>query len=64
MKELISTLKRKIFLKMHVNQSYLSSVKGGELAIYFQNSILGQLIVAASQPENIDEYICKRTKLN
>ena len=39
----------------YVNQAYLSTVKGGELAIYNHNFILGQLVVTANQPENIDE---------
>ena len=39
-----------------INQAYLSTVKNGELAIYNHNFIVGQLIGAANQPKNIDEY--------
>ena len=38
-------------------------MKGGELAIYNHNFILGQLVVAANQSENIDEYKCKRSEV-
>ena len=44
MKEQISTLKRKTFLEnplCYVNQAYFFTVKGGELAIYNHNFILG-----------------------
>ena len=43
-KEQISTLKRKTFLEnaiYYVNQAYLFTVNGGELAIYNHNFILG-----------------------
>ena len=43
----------------YVNQGYLSTVKNGELAIYNHNFIIGQLVVAASQPKNTGEYECK-----
>ena len=60
MKELISTLKRIFFSKKcYVNQTYLSTVNGGELAIYNHNFFLGQFAVATNQPENIDEYVCE-----
>ena len=32
----------------YVNQSFLSTVKSGDIAMYNQNFILGQLIVAAN----------------
>ena len=65
MKKLISTLKRRIFQKTlcYLNQGYLSTVKKGELAIYNTNFILGQLLVAANQPNNIDEYHCKKNEV-
>ena len=47
----------------YVNQSYLSTVKRGELTIYNHNFILGQLLVAANQPENINEYVCKKNEV-
>ena len=34
------------------------TVKGGEIAVYLQNFILGQLVVAANSPENIDDNVC------
>ena len=40
----------------YVNQEYFSTVKNGQLAIYNHNIVLGQLIVVANQPKNIDEY--------
>ena len=39
----------------YVNQGFISTIKNGDLAMYIQNFILGQLIVAANQPDNIDE---------
>ena len=45
----------------YINQAYLSTVKGGELAIYNYNFILGQLIIAANQPDKIDEYVSKKS---
>ena len=36
-----------------MNQAFLSMVKNDELAIYNQNFIIGQLVVAAHQPCNI-----------
>ena len=43
----------------YVNQAFLSTVKNGELAMYNHNFILGQLIVAASQPAHISNYVCE-----
>ena len=43
----------------YVNQAFISTVKNGEIAMYIQNFILGQLILAANQPKNIDKYICE-----
>ena len=47
----------------YINQAYLSTVKGGELAIYNHNLIIGQLVVAANQPQNVDEHNCKKNKV-
>ena len=43
---------------LYINQGFLSTVKSGELAMYVHNFIIGQLIIAANQPENINEYQC------
>ena len=40
----------------YVNQSLLSTVKNGDIARYNHNFILGQLIVAANQPSDINAY--------
>ena len=42
----------------YVNQAFLSTVKNGEIAMYVQNFIIGQLIFAAKQPNDISEYVC------
>ena len=44
---------------LYINQSYISTVKNGDLAMYHHNFIIGQLIVAANQPNEIDQYVCK-----
>ena len=43
---------------MHVNQAFLSTVKNGKLAMYNHNFIIGQIIPAANQPEDISTYEC------
>ena len=50
----------------YVNQSFLSTVKSDDIAMYNQNFILGQLIVAANQPKDITTYNCneKEVKLH
>ena len=47
----------------YVNQSLLSTVKSGEIAMHNQNFILGQSIVAANQPTDITNYVCKDNKV-
>ena len=47
----------------YVNQGFLSTVKSGEIAMYFHNFIIGQLIIAANQPKNIDAYICSKNEV-
>ena len=42
----------------YVNQAFLSTVKNGNIAMYVQNFIIGQLIFAANQPKDISEYGC------
>ena len=44
---------------IYVNQSYLSTVKSGDIAMYNHNFILGQLITAANQSTDIENYVCK-----
>ena len=44
---------------IYVNQAYLSTVKSGDIAMYNHNLILGQLIIAANQPTDIENYVCK-----
>ena len=48
----------KISCLFYVNQSYLSTVKNGDLAMYNHNFVLGQIIVVANQPEIISNYVC------
>ena len=42
----------------YVNQAFLSTVKNGDIAMYVQNFIIGQLIFAANQPKDISQYEC------
>ena len=42
----------------YINQSFLSTVKNGDIAMYNQNVIIGQLIFAANQPKEISTYVC------
>ena len=41
---------------------YLGGLSVVCLAAYLQNFILGQLVVAASSPENIDDYVYTRNE--
>ena len=43
---------------IYVNQSYLLTVKSGDIAMYNHNFLLGQLITAANQPTDIENYVC------
>ena len=47
----------------YVNQGFLSTVKSGEIAMYLHNFIIGQLIIAANQPEDISTYICSKNEV-
>ena len=40
----------------YINQSFFSTVTSGDIAMYNQNFILGQLIVATNQPKDIATY--------
>ena len=48
---------------LYVNQSFSSTVKNGDIAMYNHNFILGQLIAAANQPSDINAYECKKNKV-
>ena len=43
---------------LYINQGFISTVKSGDLAMYVHNFIIGTLITAANQPEDIDAYTC------
>ena len=47
----------------YVNQYFLSTVKKGDIAMYNQNFILGQLITAANQPKDIATYECNENEV-
>ena len=47
----------------YINQSYLSFLKNREIAMYHDSFILGQLIVAANQPAQIETYSCKENEI-
>ena len=42
----------------YANQASLSTVKNGDIAMYVQNFIIGQLLFAANQPKDIISYEC------
>ena len=48
---------------LYINQGFISTVKNGELAMYVHNFITGQLIVAANQPADINEYSFKENEV-
>ena len=48
---------------LYINQGFISTVKSGELAMYVHNFIIGQLIVSANQPKDINEYSCKENEV-
>ena len=47
----------------YINQGFISTVKNGELAMYVHNFIISQLIVAANQPADINEYSCNENEV-
>ena len=47
---------------IYINQGFISTVKNGDLAMYAHNFIIGQLLVAANQPEDISQYECKENE--
>ena len=48
---------------LYVNQGFLSTVKSGEIAMYLNNFVIGQLIIAANQPKDIDSYVCSENEV-
>ena len=44
---------------LYINQSCISTIENGDLAMHHHNFIIGQIIVAANQPSQIDQYVCK-----
>ena len=48
---------------LYVNQGFLSTVKSGEIAMYLNNFVIGQLIIAANQPKDIDTYVCSENEV-
>ena len=65
MKKVLLNIEKKNFpqnILCYVKQAYISTVKGGKLAIYNHSFILGRLVVAASQHHKIDEYVCKKKR--
>ena len=48
---------------LYVNQGFLSTVKSGEIAMYLNNFVIGQLIIAANQPKDIDTYVCLKNEV-
>ena len=48
---------------LYANQGFLSTVKSGEIAMYLNNFVIGQLIIAANQPKDIDTYICSKNEV-
>ena len=47
----------------YVNQGFISTAKSDDLAMYVHNFIIGQLIVAANQPKDINEYKCNDNEI-
>ena len=48
---------------IYINQGFLSTVKNGEIAMYLDNFIIGQLIIAANQPKDIESYVCSQNEV-
>ena len=48
---------------LYVNQGFLSTIKSGEIVMYLENFVIGQLIVAAKQPEDIANYTCLKNEV-
>ena len=48
---------------LYINQSFLSTAKDGNIAMYNDNIILGQIILAANQPKDILKYECQANEV-
>ena len=48
---------------LYANQGFLSTVKSGEIAMYLNNFVIGQLIIAANQPKDINTYVCSKNEV-
>ena len=48
---------------IYINQGSLSSLKNGESAMYLHNFVIGQLIIAANQPKDIENYVCLQNEV-
>ena len=48
---------------IYINQGFLSTVKNGDVAMYLDNFIIGQLIIAANQPKDIENYVCLQNEV-
>ena len=48
---------------LYANQGFLSTVKSGEIAMYLNNFVIGQLIIAANQPKDIETYVCLKNEV-
>ena len=48
---------------LYINQGFISTVKNGDFAMYVHNFIVGQLLVAANQPDDITTYSCKENEV-
>ena len=47
----------------YINQSFLSTVKNGDIAMYNDNFIIGQITAAANQPSDINAYESKENEV-
>ena len=50
-------------LLVYVNQGTVSTVKGGDQAIYLVTIALGQVIPLANSPPDIEDYICQENEV-
>ena len=48
---------------IYINQGFMSTVKNSEIAMYLHNFVIGQLIIAANQPKDIDNYVCLQNEV-
>ena len=50
-------------LLVYVKQGTVSTVNGGDQAIYLVNIVLGQVIPLANSPPDIEDYICQENEV-